>query len=302
MTAQSHLIKFRKELHSQPELSGQEGSTAARVKHFISAFKPDDVMDNIGGHGIAFIYRGTKPGSRILFRADLDALPIREISEHPYRSVFSDRAHLCGHDGHMTIMAGLAEALNNDRPLKGEIVLLFQPSEETGEGAARVLEDKKFSRSIHPDYVFALHNLPGFPRSSVIINRTIFSSASVGLTICLHGKSSHAAEPDKGKSPVKALSQIIDAVHEIQADGSLFSGFVLGTIIHINLGYGNMNAGLFNAFIIEFFHSPEQGALHGKDLDDTIGNQGNNFLLISKFFHIFFSSRAGRQKAYPLCH
>ncbi|HDZ41114.1 MAG TPA: amidohydrolase [Bacteroidetes bacterium] len=236
MTNSAHLISFRKELHAYPEIAGQEKSTADRLKRFIAAYKPDKVIDRIGGHGIAFIFKGKVPGKKIMFRADLDALPIKEISEFDYRSVFSDRAHLCGHDGHMTILAGLAEELNNNRPLKGEISLLFQPSEETGEGAALVLHDDKFTGSIKPDYVFALHNLPGFQASSVIINENIFSSASVGLTVCLHGKSSHAAEPAMGNSPVKALSRLLDAVQTIQEGKESFKDFVLGTIVHISLG------------------------------------------------------------------
>ncbi len=236
MTNTGHLIKFRRELHSYPEIAGQEKATSERLRRLISAFNPDKIISRIGGYGIAFIFRGKKPGKKILFRADLDALPIKEISNRDYSSVYSDRAHLCGHDGHMTIIAGLAEALNQNRPLKGEIILLFQPSEETGEGAARVLEDRKFRESVKPDYVFALHNLPGYPAKSVIINNNIFSSASVGLSIRLHGKSSHAAEPSKGNSPVKALSQIINALYSIQDNKKLYADFILGTVIHINLG------------------------------------------------------------------
>ncbi|MFP4489610.1 MAG: amidohydrolase [Bacteroidales bacterium] len=231
-----HLIEFRRELHQHPETAGQEKDTAERLRKKIAAYNPDKVITGIGGEGIAFIFKGKEPGKKILFRADLDALPIKEVSQLEYRSVYADRAHLCGHDGHMTILTGLAEALHNNRPLKGEVILMFQPAEETGEGAARVLDDSKFSRDIKPDYVFGLHNLPGFPEKSIIINENIFSSASVGLTIRLHGKSSHAAEPDKGNSPVKALSQIIDAVYSIQSDTSLFRDFALGTVVHISLG------------------------------------------------------------------
>ncbi|MDT8402421.1 MAG: amidohydrolase [Bacteroidales bacterium] len=236
MTKPAHLISFRKELHSNPEIAGQEKSTAERLKRFIAAFKPDKIIDNIGGYGLAFIFKGEQEGKNIMFRVDLDALPIKEISELEYRSVYSDRAHLCGHDGHMTILAGLAGELQRSRPLKGEVSLLFQPSEETGEGAALVLQDNKFTGSIKPDYVFALHNLPGFPAGSVIINENIFSSASVGLTVGLHGKSSHAAEPAKGNSPVKALSRILDAVHAIQERKELFNDFILATVVHISLG------------------------------------------------------------------
>jgi len=236
MTEAARLINFRRELHAHPETAGQEMSTAGRLRGFITPFKPDRIIENIGGNGIAFIFRGEQAGNKIMFRADLDALPIKEISELGYRSVYSDRAHLCGHDGHMSILAGLARELHKNRPLKGEIILLFQPAEETGEGAAMVLEDNKFTSEIDPDYVFALHNLPGFPEGSVITNDSIFSSASVGLTVCLHGKSSHAAEPAKGNSPVEALSRIIDSLHAVQQKKELFSDFVLGTVVHINLG------------------------------------------------------------------
>ncbi|MEA1887761.1 MAG: amidohydrolase [Bacteroidota bacterium] len=236
MVKTDHLVKFRRELHAHPEIAGQEKPTAERVERFISAFNPGRIIKGIGGHGIAFLYRGEEPGKKLLFRADLDALPIKEISEKEYRSVYSDRAHLCGHDGHMAILAGFAEMLNNNRPLKGEINLIFQPAEETGEGAARVLADQKFREAIKPDYVFALHNLPGFPLNSIIVNDFIYSAASVGLTVCLHGKSSHAAEPAKGNSPVKAVSQIIDAVNVIQNKKEMYDDFVLGTVVHISLG------------------------------------------------------------------
>ncbi|HCC71991.1 MAG TPA: amidohydrolase [Bacteroidales bacterium] len=231
-----HLVKLRRELHSYPEIAGHEKATAEKLKEYISQYKPDRIITGLGGHGIAFIYKGEEHGKKILFRADLDALPIKEISERPYRSVYTDRAHLCGHDGHITILAGLAEILHRNRPLKGEIILLFQPSEETGEGATMVLSDNKFREEVEPDYVFALHNLPGYPENTIIIKDSVFNSASVGLTVSLHGKSSHAAEPLKGDSPVKALYQIITALDTIQSNKKIFSDFVLGTVIHINVG------------------------------------------------------------------
>lgn len=236
MINQDHLTEFRRELHQYPEIAGQEGSTAERLRRKISGYNPDRIITGIGGQGIAFIFKGKEGGKKILFRADLDALPIKEISSLDYRSAYADRAHLCGHDGHMTILTGLAELLDKNRPLKGDVILLFQPAEETGEGAAMVLDDQKFRQEIKPDYVFALHNLPGYPKNSIIINENIFSSASVGLTIRLHGKSSHAAEPSKGNSPVKALSRLIDALYAIQAEKKLYTDFVLGTVVHISLG------------------------------------------------------------------
>ncbi len=105
--------------------------------------------------------------------ADMDALPITEKSTVKYKSQNEGVAHLCGHDGHSTIMAGVAMRLSEKRPQKGEVVLLFQPAEETGEGAEKVIKDSKFP-SIKPDIAFALHNLPGFALNTIVL-KTILS-------------------------------------------------------------------------------------------------------------------------------
>ncbi len=167
------LIKLRKDLHCNPELSGKEKNTSAKIKNFISQFNPDEVISNIGGNGIAFIFKGKEEGKTILFRSELDALPISEQNDFEYKSSVENVSHKCGHDGHMTILSGLASLLKNKKPDRGKVVLLFQPAEETGEGAAKVLEDKKFEQ-INPDYVFALHNLPGYPAGSVVIKNGNF--------------------------------------------------------------------------------------------------------------------------------
>lgn len=206
--SKSHLEEFRKELHRNPELSDNEKQTALRIKNFISEFGPDEIIEGIGGYGLAFVFRGDKEGPCILFRSELDALPIDEVNTFSYRSVEAGISHKCGHDGHMTILSGFAEVIAGDRPKKGSIVLLFQPSEETGQGARRVLKDPKF-KTIKPDYVFALHNLPGYQLGSVIVKENIFSSASIGLITRLKGKTSHAAEPEKGLNPAFAMAAVL---------------------------------------------------------------------------------------------
>ena len=140
----------------------------------------------------------------------MDALPINEVTDIPYRSVIDGVSHKCGHDGHTAILLGVAARLHEHPPARGSVVLLFQPAEETGEGAYQVIADSKF-RDIEPDYVFALHNLPGFPLGSVILKNGVFSSASRGITVELTGTSSHASEPHKGTSPALAVAQIIEA-------------------------------------------------------------------------------------------
>ncbi len=229
------LIKLRKELHRNPELASKEKNTSERIKNFITQFNPDEIITNIAGNGIAFIFIGKEKGKTILFRSELDALPISEQNEFEYKSAVENVSHKCGHDGHMTILCGLASLFKNKKPKKGKVVLLFQPAEETGEGAAKVMKDKKFEK-IKLDYVFALHNLPGYPAGSVIIKNGTFASASKGIIIKLLGKTSHASEPENGITPTPAVASIIQKLPLITKEINKLNQFSLITIIHVRIG------------------------------------------------------------------
>jgi len=230
----SELIKLRRDLHKNPEKSGEEKDTAKKIKTFLKKYKPDEIIEEIGGHGIAAVFKGEKKGPAVLFRCDLDALPINEINTFSYKSKNKGIAHKCGHDGHMTIISGLAQAISKNRPEAGKVILLYQPSEENGMGAGYVLDDPKFD-SIRPDYVYALHNLPGFPKKSIIYNPGIFASASKGLIIRLQGKTSHAGEPENGLSPAIAMADLVKELTYLPKKEE-FEGFTLTTVIHARLG------------------------------------------------------------------
>lgn len=229
------LYKLRKILHSEPELSGNEKNTSKKIIDFISNLTPDKIIKNLGGKGLAFIFNGSEKGPTLLFRAELDALPIQELNNFAHRSKYLNISHKCGHDGHMTILAGLAQKLSKSNLRKGRVVLLFQPAEETGEGAYKVLTDKKFGQ-IKPDYVFALHNLPGYPLNSIILRKKNFAASSKGMIIKLRGKTSHAAEPEKGINPSIAAAKIIDKFSRLTEDMNELKDFALVTIIHVNIG------------------------------------------------------------------
>ncbi len=230
------LIEFRHELHKNPELAHKEENTAERIINFLNRYSPDKIVKSLGGYGVAAIFKGKESGPTILIRADLDALPIKEENDFEYKSVTSNVAHKCGHDGHMTIVSGLAILLNKLKPEKGKVVLLFQPAEETGEGAAKVISDEKFNQ-IKPDYVFALHNLPGFESNSIITRHKNFAAASRGMIIKLEGKTSHAAEPENGRSPALAVAQIIYKLENLTKDKNQFlKDFSLVTLIHTRIG------------------------------------------------------------------
>lgn len=227
--------KFRRELHKNPELSDKEESTALLVKNYINHYKPDEIIERIGGHGIAFIYNGKQSGPTVMFRCELDALPIIEINHFDYRSSSNGVSHKCGHDGHMAILAGMAEALSITPPSSGRVVLLFQPAEENGQGAKEVLKDPKF-KQIEPDYIFALHNVPGFPINSILIKDDIFSSASIGLIIRLTGKTSHASEPEKGQNPIFVLADVIKKIEKYALPGTSFDKIKIITPVYCRVG------------------------------------------------------------------
>lgn len=229
-----HLINFRQSLHQNPELSGNEEFTAEALKRMVIRFQPDDIIDNLGGFGVAFVFRSKKEGPTIMFRADMDALPIHEINNIDYASRAEGVGHQCGHDGHMAILVGLAEAVSKNRPEKGKVVLLFQPAEETGEGALAIINDPNFSR-IEPDYCFSLHNIPGYNKGEIIVKKGTFAAASEGVKIKLLGKTSHAAEPDKGISPALAMSEIISQLTQLPNNVNC-TDYVLATVVHARLG------------------------------------------------------------------
>ena len=229
-----NLVALRRMLHQYPELSGQEYQTAQMIREHIQNHQPDRIIGEIGGTGLAVVYEGKQDGPTVLFRCDLDALPIEEVNTFAYRSQHPGAAHKCGHDGHMTIMSGLSQAISNNRPQRGRVVLLYQPSEENGQGAVKVLEDPKF-KHIQPDRVFALHNLPGYPAGSVVLKKGTFAAASKGMINKLHGKTAHAGEPENGRTPAVAMARIIEELTQLPANLTL-RDFALITVIHARLG------------------------------------------------------------------
>lgn len=230
------LVHFRKNLHKFPELSKKEYETAKKIKEFVSGNQPAEIIEGLGGTGLAVVFRGKAPGKTVLIRADIDALPIGELNDAiDYKSVNAGVAHLCGHDGHSAILAGLSSVLSHNPPTNGNVVLLFQPAEETGEGAALVLSDPAFA-AIAPDYVFALHNLPGFEKNGIVMRNEHFAAASKGMIIRLTGKTSHAANPEHGISPALAVAQIIQQLTQLSEAKDGFYAFKLITVIYTRIG------------------------------------------------------------------
>ncbi|MCA0926844.1 amidohydrolase [Ruegeria profundi] len=233
--AAERLIRLRHDLHQFPEISGQEKETAEKVALELRALRADQVLTSIGGHGVAGVYNSGKDGPTVAIRCELDGLPIQELSNLAYRSRVAGNGHLCGHDGHMAIVLGVAEQLGQNRPTKGRTVLIFQPAEETGHGAIAYRKDPKFSQ-IKPDYVFSLHNLPGLALGEVELCAGPANCASRGMKVVLTGRTSHAAAPQDGVSPAAALALLMPKLADLGKGGPLDADFALTTVTHATLG------------------------------------------------------------------
>ncbi len=228
------LIELRHLLHQEAEVSNKEEQTAQVIYDFMQQYEPDQIHTEVGGYGVLAVFDGQKEGPTLVFRAELDALPIPERNDLPYLSKNKQTGHKCGHDGHMTMVAGLAPWLQKIRPQRGRVIIMFQPAEESGEGAEQIIESDAFQQ-FAPDYMFAIHNLPGFPLGQVVLRNEHFASASKGMINKLVGETSHAAEPENGNSPALAISHIIQQITALPKQHN-FSDFTLATVIHARLG------------------------------------------------------------------
>ena len=277
------LIQLRQELHKHPEVSGNESKTAQRILDFLAKYKPNQVTTNLGGNGILAIYKGKKDGKTILLRCELDALPIQEINEFDYKSIYEGVSHKCGHDGHMAILCGMAKTLHENPLEKGTVMLLFQPAEEDGNGAKRVLNDSNFD-AIKPDFAFALHNLPGFKKHQIIVKENTFTCAVNSMIIHLNGKTSHAGEPENGINPSLAIAEIIQVFNsKINTDVSS-KKYCLITPIHINMGekaYG-VSAGYGEVHFTVRSNSNAQMRIIESNLEENVNEIASKFNLKTK--------------------
>jgi len=146
--------------------------------------------------------------------------------------------HLCGHDGHITIMLGLAQRLAENRNFSGTVFLLFQPAEEIGEGAALMIKDID-KLGLKFDYAFALHNNPNYELNEVIIHKGTYAAGSTGMELHFNGKASHAAFPEQAVSPVNAIFATINEIRRLNEDKTQFNDFTLTTVVNVEIGEAN---------------------------------------------------------------
>lgn len=228
-------VALRRELHRAAELSGREEATAGIIRRTLEALRPDRIVAGLAGHGLAAHWRARRPGAAVLVRCELDAVPVADPDGLPHASRTRGVAHKCGHDGHMAVAVAVAARLAEQPPAAGSVTVLFQPAEETGEGGARVLADPAFA-GLEPDVAVAAHNLPGFPLGAVILRDGSFAFASTGAAIRFEGAESHAAEPERGRSPAPALAAAILALQRLGSPDRLRTDRGAVTVTHARLG------------------------------------------------------------------
>ncbi len=229
------IVAFRRALHARPEISNEEEGTAHSVTDFLADTGPDEVLTGLGGHGVAAVYDSGEAGPTVLLRAELDALPIAELSDIPHRSQIAGKGHMCGHDGHTAILTAVGRQLGRQRPARGRVVLMFQPAEETGNGAAGVTADPRYER-IRPDFAFSLHNLPGTPLGHVRLKEGVVNCASRGMRIVLTGKTAHSSMPETGVSPMQAISELMPALPPLGSGSFADDDFSMLTVTHASMG------------------------------------------------------------------
>lgn len=232
------LLDLRHDLHRHPEVSGREAQTARRIEAFLAPSRPDQILRGLGGHGLAAVYDSGRPGPRVLLRCELDGLPIEDLADVPHRSTVPGVGHQCGHDGHMTMVAAMSRSLARQRPRRGSVVLMFQPAEEDGTGANAVVNDPAFA-AVAPDYAFAIHNMPGIPLGDVHLVDGPICCASRGMIIRLRGRTSHASQPESGRSPMRALSKLmieLTAMSSPSGTPTADVDFRLVTVTHAQMG------------------------------------------------------------------
>ncbi|MCQ1853569.1 M20 aminoacylase family protein [Neorhizobium galegae] len=214
---QGEVSEWRRYLHENPEILYEVENTAAFVEQKLKEFGVDEVVPGIGRTGVVGIIRGKGPGGRTIgLRADMDALPLTEITGKPWASKVPGKMHACGHDGHTSMLLGAAKYLAETRNFNGTVALIFQPAEEGGAGALAMVEDGMMER-FGIEEVYGMHNMPGIPLGQFAIRKGGIMAAPDRFTITIKGRGGHAAQPHKTIDPIFIGSQLVGSLQAIAA-------------------------------------------------------------------------------------
>jgi amidohydrolase len=208
------IVTTRRAIHSRPGLAYQEHETAALVEARLRELDIEH-RGGVGGTGVIGLIRGARPGRTVLLRADMDALPITEESAAPYASQNPGVMHACGHDGHTAMLLGAARILQERRAdLKGTVKLMFQPAEEGGAGAVKMIEGGLLENPT-VDAAFALHVGHDTPTGTLIARSGPLLAGANSFTVTVTGRGGHASRPQDAIDPVVVAAQIVTALQTL---------------------------------------------------------------------------------------
>ena len=207
---------WRRDFHENPELLYDTHRTSKIVKEKLTSFGCEQVITGLGRTGVVGVIHGrsNSNGKTIGLRADMDALPIKEITNLEYSSKKDGMMHACGHDGHTAMLLGAAKYLSETRNFDGKVVVIFQPAEEGGAGAKEMCEDGLMS-DFDISEVYGMHNAPGLPVGQFNIRSGAFFAAADQFTVNIQGKGGHAARPQETIDPTIVGAHILIALQSV---------------------------------------------------------------------------------------
>lgn len=207
------LTAWRRDFHAHPETAFEETRTSNLVAERLESWGLE-VHRGLGGTGVVGVLRAGNGTGALGLRADMDALPMQEEGEVPHRSNTPGKMHACGHDGHTTMLLGAARYLAETRNFNGTVHFIFQPAEEGGRGARRMIEDGLFEK-FPCDEVFAIHNTPKLPAGVASVRAGPMLAAVDRMTVLIEGKGAHGARPHEGNDPISVGVQLHTALQHV---------------------------------------------------------------------------------------
>lgn len=267
------VIFLRRKFHEQPELGFEEYRTSKFVSEYLKKLGIE-VKEGIAKTGVVGFIKGKEEGNTVLLRADMDALPIQEMNEIPYKSKVQNVMHACGHDGHTAILLVAAKILQSHKEeLKGNVKLVFQPSEEKDPGGAIKMIDEGVLENPKVNFAYGLHLGSIFERGKIVTRKGIFMAQADRFKLKVTGKGGHGAYPHQTIDPILILSHIIVALQEIVSRET-------NPLESVVLSFGKISSGdVFNVI-------PESAEAEGtvrtlssqkaKEVRDMIERIGNN--------------------------
>lgn len=229
------MTAWRRHLHAHPELRFACHDTATFVVEKLREFGVDEVHEGIATSGVVALIEGSGPGPTIGLRADMDALPMEEVTGLDYASTMPGKMHACGHDGHTTMLLGAARYLAETRNFAGRVALIFQPAEENGGGAGVMVEEGVLER-FDIQEIYALHNAPGTPVGAFYTTPGPIMAAVDTFDIHIKGRGGHGAMPHETADPIVAAVGIVNAIQTIVSRNNYAADDLVVSVTQIHTG------------------------------------------------------------------